>query len=78
MNFGQITKQYAWAFGLAEDITEERFKTLLGPGERVTEKRMEKASERFDQLRAQIGKRWKIDGYEGEPRKRSTKKKPKK
>jgi hypothetical protein len=71
MNFGQMTKNYAWKFGLADDLTSERFATLLGEGERMTDKRFEKATERFGQLREQIGKRWKIEGHDG-------KKKPKK
>lgn len=70
MNFGQMTKTYAWKFGLEADLTADRFATLLGEGERMTDKRFEKATERFEQLREQIGKRWKIEGHDGVKKKK--------
>lgn len=81
MNFGVMLKKYAWAHGLAEDLTEERLRPFIaeatGKNAVITEARLTKATTRFETLREQLGKRWKIDGYEGTPKKKKTKK-PKK
>lgn len=72
MNFGVIMKNYAWKHGLAEDLNRDRLMPFIteAGGAQLSEKRFEKATARFEQLRAQMGKRWKIEGHDGTAKKK--------